>query len=69
MSIENRDDELGFPDSNEDVPYRTRSGRISKPYDFATKFPETAHYQGCNLTSNEDGVYLRPCYYYSKDVT
>ena len=50
VAVANRDDEL-------ELPYRTRSGRISKPYDFAEKFPETTHFQ----QTEGNGVQLRTC--------
>ena len=37
----------------------TRSGRVSKPYDFKKNFPETAHVQ----VDKNDGRCLRPHYY------
>ena len=40
---------------------------MSKPYNFATKFPETAHYQGSELRSG-NSVCLRPHYYDSEDL-
>ena len=52
VNVADRDDEFGMPNSDDDdddeaneVVTTTRSGRISKPYDWAKKFPETANFQ------------------------
>jgi len=38
LALEKRDDEL-------ELPYHTKLGRISRPYDYTTKFPEIVHFQ------------------------
>ena len=53
VAIENRDDEFAA-EPVEDGVTRTRSGRISHPYNWADKFPETAHYQ----MDNKDGRWV-----------
>ena len=46
VDVENRDDEFG-PEAEvvEEGFTRTRSGRISKPHNYAEQFPETVHLQ------------------------
>ena len=39
----------------------TRSGRISRPYDVACYFPETANYQTGDVLGN--GRWIKPFYY------
>jgi hypothetical protein len=51
-------------DSEEEDHTTTRSGRVSKPYDFARNFPDIYH--ETHLLSQSDGKQLRP-YYYDED--
>ena len=71
VAVENRSDEMQLQDADEsddDEPYcRTRSGRISKPYDYSKHFPETAHVQMIDEGSGA-GLWLKPYYYDDEDV-
>ena len=70
VAVENRDDEHAAepedpePEEVEEDANRTRSGRISRPYDWAEKLPETEHYQ----KDDEDGRWIRPCHYDEIDM-
>ena len=71
VAPEDRDDEVATPDetpdssdSDEEEYTTTRSGRVSKPYDFASNFPDI--YQETHLLSESEGKQLRP-YYYDED--
>ena len=51
--------------------HRIRSGRISRPCNFADKFPEMVHYMENNnpdSVEDEDGVRIRPFYFDSEDM-
>ena len=75
VAIENRSDEVD-PNANsndesgsEPIEHVTRSGRVSKPHDYAEKFPETAHLQIDQVEGDErDGKWMKPYYYDSPDV-
>ena len=54
-------------ESDDDEPHcRTRSGRISKPYDYSKHFPEIPHVQMTDEGSSA-GLWLKP-YYYDEDM-
>ena len=62
VAISDRDD--AFPLPGEENVKRTRLGRISRPYDYAKHFPETAHFQ----SDSENSIWIKPYYYDDGDM-
>ena len=70
VDIANREDEFRLPNDNNDNSHeheeklviQTRSRRISRPCNWAEKFPKTAHLQ------EEHGRWIIPYYYNNDDM-
>ena len=66
--VENQSEEIAPPGAKDDEIgiTVTRSGRVSRPYDYEKHFPETAHYQ--DSQGYKPGQWAKPYYYYEEDM-